>query len=108
MIASPCHVQNLAEDWSLGSKGCYDAVSLARLQSTLQYDFRAVADGNSKACLSQPLRHDIGEHLLSETLKADPQALGKLMADHTQASRVAASMHQAASGVPQAAPGVHV
>ena len=77
-------MQNLAEDWNLGSPGCYDAVSLARLQTTLKYDFRAVALGNNDACLSQPILQNITEHLISETLKADASALGKLMSDHTQ------------------------
>ncbi len=77
-------MQNLAEDWNLGSTGCYDAVSLARLQTTLKYDFRAVALGNNDACLSQPIAQKTTEHLISETLKADASALGKLMADHTQ------------------------
>ena len=77
-------MQNLAEDWNLGSTGCYDAVSLARLQTTLKYDFRAVVLGNNDACLSQPILQNITEHLISETLKADAFALGKLMSDHTQ------------------------
>lgn len=84
-------MQNLAEDWNLGSTGCYDAVSLARLQTTLKYDFRAVALGNNDACLSQPVPQKTTEHLISETLKADASALGKLMADHTQV-RVACQM----------------
>lgn len=78
-------LQNLAEDWNLGSTGCYDAVSLARLQTTLKYDFRAVALGNNDACLSQSIPQKTTEHLILETLKADASALGKLMADHTQA-----------------------
>ena len=77
-------MQNLAEDWNLGSTGCYDAVSLARLQTTLKYDFRAVALGNNDACLSQSIPQKTTEHLILETLKADASALGKLMADHTQ------------------------
>lgn len=81
-----CKLQNLAEDWNLGSKGCYDAVSLTRLQSTLKYDFKAVAEGNCQSCLSQPLAAELQECLLSETLKADSSSLGKLMADHTQVS----------------------
>lgn len=40
----PCmQVQDRAEDWSLGSRGCYDAVSLTRLQMQLRYDFQGVA-----------------------------------------------------------------
>ena len=36
-------LQNLAEDWSTGSRGCYDAESLARVQMQLRYDFPSVA-----------------------------------------------------------------
>ena len=36
-------MQDRAEDWSLGSRGCYDAVSLTRLQMQLRYDFQSVA-----------------------------------------------------------------
>ena len=81
-------MQNSAEDWNFGSKGCHDAASLARLQSTLKYDFKAVADGNTQSCLSQPLERNIVQHLLSETYKAAPRSLGLLMADHTQVSQL--------------------
>lgn len=77
-------LQNLADDWRIGSTGCYDAVSLAKLQSTLKSDFRAVADGNSDTCLNLPIAQDIRDQLTQETLRADAYALGKLMADHTQ------------------------
>lgn len=79
-----CKLQNLAEDWSKGSTGCYDAASLARLQSTLQYDFEAVATGNCDLCLNLPIADAFREQLISETLRADAHSLGKLMADHTQ------------------------
>ena len=46
-----CLPQNRAEDWNLGSHGCYDAVSLARLQCTLRYDFNAVAQGGRQAAI---------------------------------------------------------
>ncbi|KAL3147128.1 hypothetical protein ABBQ38_015085 [Trebouxia sp. C0009 RCD-2024] len=78
-------LQNLAEDWSNGSTGCYDAVSLARLQSTLKYDFKAVATGNCDLCLNLPIADALRNQLISETLRADADSLGKLMADHTQA-----------------------
>ena len=79
-----CKLQNLAEDWSTGSTGCYDSASLARLQSTLKYDFQAVANGNCDLCLNLPIADDFRKLLISETLRADAQSLGKLMADHTQ------------------------
>lgn len=80
----PC--QNRAEDWALGSNGCYDAASLARLQMTLKLDFESVADGNLTGCLSRPIRPDVLAALKAETMRADPIALGKIMADHTQVS----------------------
>lgn len=48
-------LQNRAPDWQLGSKGCYDAATLAALQSTLAENLEAVADGNAEGCLSLPL-----------------------------------------------------
>ncbi|KAK9824941.1 hypothetical protein WJX74_008906 [Apatococcus lobatus] len=77
-------LQNRAEDWALGSNGCYDAASLARLQMTLKLDFESVADGNLTGCLSRPIRSDVLAALKAETMRADPLSLGKIMADHTQ------------------------
>ena len=77
-------LQNLAEDWSTGSTGCYDAVSLARLQGILKYDFKAVATGNCDLCLNLPIANEYRDQLILETLRADAHSLGKLMADHTQ------------------------
>ena len=76
--------QNTAEDWRLGSFGCYDAPSLARLQTTLRLDFGAVARGNLAACLARPLDAGIQRALCDETRRACPDALARLMADHTQ------------------------
>ena len=53
-VVDQAPLQNLAEDWRLGSKGCYDAVSLTRLQALLKYDFMAFTKGNCKGCLSNP------------------------------------------------------
>ena len=53
-------LQNLAEDWNLGSHGCYDAVSLARLQCTLKYDFNAVAQGGMQAAVCIAARWPCG------------------------------------------------
>lgn len=77
-------MQNLAEDWSTCSTGCYDAVSLARLQGTLKYDFKSVATGNCDLCLNVPIADGFRNQLIQETLRADAHSLGKLMADHTQ------------------------
>ena len=40
--------------------------------------------GNLRGCVSQPLFPEVRNVLTRETLKADPGALGRLMADHTQ------------------------
>ena len=40
--------------------------------------------GNMSSCLSSPLRPEVATALQAETLRADPEALGRLMADHTQ------------------------
>ena len=74
----------MAEDWRIGSTGCYDTESLTKLQSTLKSDFKAVADGNSNTCLNLSIAQAIQDQLTAETLRADAHALGKLMADHTQ------------------------
>mmetsp|Transcript_7263 Transcript_7263/g.21433 ORF Transcript_7263/g.21433 Transcript_7263/m.21433 type:complete len:291 (-) Transcript_7263:364-1236(-) len=77
-------LQNLAEDWTLGSKGCYDVASLTRCQMQLRYDFLTVAQGNCECCLSKNLGEEVCQVLCRETLKADNEALAKVMADHTQ------------------------
>ena len=74
----------MAEDWNTGSTGCFDAVSLARLQCTLKYDFNAIATGNCDLCLNLPVADVVKNQLVQETLRADAHSLGKLMADHTQ------------------------
>ena len=38
-------LQNLAHDWKLGSKGCYDIASLTRMQCALETDFASFARG---------------------------------------------------------------
>ncbi len=82
--AARARAQNTAEDWRLGSLGCYDAASLARLQTTLRLDFGAVARGNLEACLARPLDGVIQRALCDETRRACLDALARLMADHTQ------------------------
>lgn len=72
------------EEWKLGSTGCYDTESLVRLQCALKYQFHAVAQGNCAACLAVPLGKQAEQVLVEETLRCDPLALGKLMADHAQ------------------------
>jgi hypothetical protein len=44
-------LQNRAEDWSCGSKGCYDIASLAQLQSALRQDMAAFAQGEQLCAL---------------------------------------------------------
>ena len=68
-------------DWTLGSKGIYDAASLANIQAALG-DMSAFADGNAECCLSIPPSEEVLAVLKAETLKCDPHILGKLMADH--------------------------
>jgi hypothetical protein len=40
--------------------------------------------GNLAGCVSKQLGEEAGTVLARETLKADPEALAKLMADHTR------------------------
>ena len=56
--------QNRMEDWTLGSVGCYDAPSLARLQSKLELDFKGLAEGNVAGCVSVALRPEVRPHFL--------------------------------------------
>ena len=86
-------LQNRTPDWSLGSKGCYDAETLAGLQAAVRGAAGppgddggdgAFARGNAEACLSMPIPADLDALLAAETNKADREALARLMADHTQ------------------------
>lgn len=77
-------LQNNAEDWKLGNLSCYDATCVARLQTKLKMDFRSIAEGTPRDCLTQKVPSEFEALLVAETLKADPDALGRLMADHTQ------------------------
>ncbi|KAK9904786.1 hypothetical protein WJX75_002581 [Coccomyxa subellipsoidea] len=77
-------LQNIAPDWKTHSTGCYDAATLSSLRTRLQLDFGGVAEGVQRECLSRPLGHGMEEALKAETLRCDPDALGRLMADHTQ------------------------
>jgi len=76
-------LQNRAPGWSLGSKGCNDAASLAKLQAALQEDLALFADGNAACCLSQPVPASTAALLKSETLRCSPAMLGAIMAEHT-------------------------
>ena len=77
-------LQNRAPGWTCGSKGCYDAATLAALQAALAEDMGAFADGNAACCLATPLAGEALNALLrAETLRCDPARLGALMADHT-------------------------
>ena len=87
-------LQNRTPDWSLGSKGCYDAETLAGLQAAVRAvgpgadgaggDENAFARGNAEACLSLPIPAELDALLARETNKASGEALARLMADHTQ------------------------
>lgn len=77
-------LQNKTDDWSLGSKGCYDKETLLNLQNELKADLGAFADGMASACLTLPLDNKVASVLKDETLKCSPNDLGELMADHTQ------------------------
>ena len=82
-------LQNRTPDWSLGSKGCYDAETLAGLQAAVRRaagpsEPNAFARGNAEACLSMPISAELDALLAAETNRADKEALARLMADHTQ------------------------
>ncbi len=87
-------LQNRTPDWTLGSKGCYDAEKLAGLQAAVRAvgpgddgdggDENAFARGNAEACLSLPIPAELDALLARETNKASREALARLMADHTQ------------------------
>ena len=68
----------------MGNLSCYDAACVARLQTKLRMDFRGIAEGTPRDCLARNLSSGFEAMLVAETLKADPDALGRLMADHTQ------------------------
>ena len=46
--------QNRAEDWTLGSHGCYDVASLTRTQMQLRYDFTSVAQARPPPAVCFP------------------------------------------------------
>ena len=71
------------DDWKFGSKGIYDAASLARIQHAVK-DMPAFAQGNAECCLTHKLPDALSATLTEETLKCDPDHLGRLMADHAQ------------------------
>lgn len=76
-------LQNRTPDWDLGSKGVYDAATLAALQAALRADMAAFADGNAACCLTKNLPQPTLALLKAETLRCDPERLAALMADHT-------------------------
>jgi non-heme chloroperoxidase len=73
-------------DWKYGSKGIYDPASLLNIQNAVR-DMPAFAKGNAECCLTKPVDAALMTVLTEETLKCDPEHLGKLMADHACASR---------------------
>ena len=68
-------------DWKYGSKGIYDPASLLNIQKAVR-DMPAFAKGNAECCLTKPVDAALMKVLTEETLKCDPEHLGKLMADH--------------------------
>lgn len=70
-------------DWKYGSKGIYDPASLANIQNAVK-DMPSFAKGNAECCLTKPLPDELLRLLTIETLKCNPDHLGKLMADHAQ------------------------
>ena len=103
VVAAQAPLQNIAPDWKTHSTGCYDAATLAALRTRLQLDFASVAEGVQRECLSRPLGHGMEEALKAETLRADPDALGRLMADHTQVDPPAPSQSPACRALVQLA-----
>ena len=77
-------LQNRAPGWTLGSKGCYDAATLAGLREALQGGMKEFAAGNVEACATLPLDEGLLAKLEEDTCKCQPTQLGDLMADHTQ------------------------
>lgn len=71
------------DDWKLGSKGIYDERSLANIQAAVQ-DMPAFAKGNAECCLSQSVPDALMATLTEETLRCQPEHLGRLMADHAR------------------------
>jgi non-heme chloroperoxidase len=73
-------------DWTFGSKGIYDAASLANIQRAVSGDMSAFADGNAECCLRGDCAAFADAALMStlkdETLKCKPEALCAIMADH--------------------------
>ena len=77
-------LQNRSPGWTLGSKGCYDAATLAGLREALQGGMKKFAAGNVEACATLPLDEGLLAKLEEDTCKCQPMQLGDLMADHTQ------------------------
>ena len=88
LVSFQVPLQNNAEDWKLGNLSCYDAACVARLQTTLKLDFKGIAEGTPRDCLAQKMPDEFEAMLVAETMKADPDALGRLMADHTQVTHL--------------------
>ena len=88
-------LQDRVPGWTLGSKGCYDAATLAGLQAAVRGDGAAFAAGNAAACLAQPIPAALAALLAAETGRADADGLARLMADHT-ANDWRPVLHQAA------------
>ncbi|EKX43330.1 hypothetical protein GUITHDRAFT_42624, partial [Guillardia theta CCMP2712] len=84
VVVDQAPLQNKLDDWSFGSKGCYDEKTLKNLQNELANNFSAFAQGNYDCCVSIPLSEDLKKLVIDETLLCSGPQLGRLMADHTQ------------------------
>lgn len=85
VLVDQAPLQNRRPGWTMGSTGCYDSESYARLAAAVRDDMSAFADGNADACLvdATSLDREILRMVKEETLRCDPEALCELMYDHT-------------------------
>ena len=78
-------LQNMRDDWCLGSTGCFDEASLKNLQRAVLKgpDLSEFADGNERACLAEGSSFKCEKEVKECTMGCKPEALAELMADHT-------------------------
>ena len=68
-------LQNRAEDWALGSKGCYDAVSLDAPAGAAEVRLHGVHQRERDGVSAIPSIPGTPQLLMAETMKADPVGL---------------------------------